>query len=339
MRKKRRTTLSQSRHATASRLALRDDEAQTYDLALEGHYLSLQAADALERQVQTNPEELSSRIRLLGHYLTRAKTQPQRNLRAAHALWIVLHEPSAVVTGTPFVHLSSQEDSEHYQQCKRAWLEHIDLALRETSATSYRICRNALHFFWTEDSAISDELRRTVRLALKKELLDLRTVAPFLSLRDLERSLRGQEESIEYFYHLKDLMDASLQAGLWPKVEAYARALIERAGRHVDDWNYGNALHFGNIALGRVAMARGEVEAAKTFLGLAGSAPSSPQLASFGPNMSLAKALLEVREVDAVLEFMTRCAVFWAAGAHTLSVWRAEISNGEMPDFGANMGY
>jgi hypothetical protein len=49
---------------------------------------------------------------------------------------------------------------------------------------------------------------------------------------------------------------------------------------------YGNAIQDGNIVLCRIALLDGKVEAAKVSLKEAGKTPGSPQLGSFGPNMS-----------------------------------------------------
>ena len=65
----------------------------------------------------------------------------------------------------------------------------------------------------------------------------------------------------------------------------------------------------------------------------------SPQMNSFGPNMQLAKALLEKGERDAVLEYFQRCGRFWKMGQDQLAAWTAAVKKGEIPDFGANLNY
>jgi hypothetical protein len=50
--------------------------------------------------------------------------------------------------------------------------------------------------------------------------------------------------------------------------------------------------------------ANGDIEEAKKQLLLAGKTPSSPQLNSFGPNMILAKELLDKGEKDTVLHYL-----------------------------------
>lgn len=106
-----------------------------------------------------------------------------------------------------------------------------------------------------------------------------------------------------------------------------------------DDWNFGNAVHKGNLTLGRVALRAGDIEAAKKFLLEAGRAPGSPQLNSFGPNMTLAKELLEKGEHDAVLEYFQLCAAFWEMDRGRLREWSPLVEKGVIPDFGANLLY
>jgi hypothetical protein len=69
------------------------------------------------------------------------------------------------------------------------------------------------------------------------------------------------------------------------------------------------------------------------------TANGSPQMNSFGPNMQLAKALLEKGEKDVVLEYFKRCATFWKMGKSQLAGWTASVKTGEIPEFGANLNY
>lgn len=76
-----------------------------------------------------------------------------------------------------------------------------------------------------------------------------------------------------------------------------------------------------------------------TFLRAAGETPGSPQLNSFGPNMTLAKDLLERGERDAVLAYFEACRVFWKMGGNSLDAWRQDVEAGRIPNFGANLRY
>jgi hypothetical protein len=79
---------------------------------------------------------------------------------------------------------------------------------------------------------------------------------------------------------------------------------------------------------------------AKADLLDAGRVSGGWTLTSFGPNMSLAKELLEKGERDAVLQYLDLCRKFWSYGAKkSLDPWSEQIRNGQIPDFGANLTY
>jgi hypothetical protein len=69
----------------------------------------------------------------------------------------------------------------------------------------------------------------------------------------------------------------------------------------------------------------------------AGNSPGSPQLNSFGPNMSLAKDLLENGDRETVLQYFEFCRKFWSMGQDKLNQWAENVKAGRMPDFGANL--
>jgi hypothetical protein len=110
-----------------------------------------------------------------------------------------------------------------------------------------------------------------------------------------------------------------------------------------DNWNYGNALHKAHLVLGQIALNAGDMDEAKRQLLKAGKTPGSPQLNTFGPNMVLAKNLLEKKETDAVLKYFELCAEFWkdknGKSDGKLDEWKTAVKAGETPDFGANLRY
>jgi hypothetical protein len=138
---------------------------------------------------------------------------------------------------------------------------------------------------------------------------------------------------------LTDLPAMAFDAGDIRKARAYAERLLDQAKRHRDNWNYGNAVHKGNLILGRIAVGEGRLADAVTFLHAAGETPGSPQLDSFGPNMSLAKDLLERGETEAVLAYFELCRMFWKLGGSRLDTWSKEVQAGSIPNFGANLRY
>lgn len=119
--------------------------------------------------------------------------------------------------------------------------------------------------------------------------------------------------------------------------ESYAKEMLQAAEKNPNDWDYGNAIHNGNVIYGRIALIKGNIEEAKKRLIQAGKTPGSPQLDSFGPNMMLAKELLEKGEKKPVIEYLDLCKQFWKMDNGRLEAWKAEIQKGQVPDFEANL--
>jgi hypothetical protein len=130
-----------------------------------------------------------------------------------------------------------------------------------------------------------------------------------------------------------------VERGDGPRAAAFARELLDLAERYRDDWNYGNAVHKGHLVLGRVALMKGDVASARSELLLAGGTPGSPQLDSFGPNMRLAKELLEAGEDGVVLEYFELCRRFWMMGSQSLARWSVAIHESRVPEFGPHLRY
>ena len=91
--------------------------------------------------------------------------------------------------------------------------------------------------------------------------------------------------------------------------------------------------------LGRIAVKEGDIEGAKVQLLESAMHKGSPQLNSFGPNMTLAKDLLEKGETEIVLKYFGLCGEFWEMGTEDLKAWSAVVKKGGIPDFGANLRY
>jgi hypothetical protein len=126
-----------------------------------------------------------------------------------------------------------------------------------------------------------------------------------------------------------------MDAGALDKAAAYANELLQLS----DSPNRGQAIHDGNMVLGLISLKQGDIDGAKTHLLESGKSTGSPVLDSFGPNMKLAKALLEKGEKDVVLEYFAQCKVFWKMGASKLEEWTAEVRKGAIPEFGPNLLY
>jgi hypothetical protein len=138
---------------------------------------------------------------------------------------------------------------------------------------------------------------------------------------------------------LRQFAERDFRKGRIAKAEAKATELLILARQFPRDRNYGNAIHHGHLLLGRVAMTRGDYDRAEMELVAAGQTPGSPQLDSFGPNCQLASELLKVGRVQPVLEFLRLCDNFWDQEFSASATWTAQIRQGSVPDFGANLLY
>ena len=133
----------------------------------------------------------------------------------------------------------------------------------------------------------------------------------------------------------------AIAAGDLEKARAYANELLGPGMEWSGGGDAGRAFFYGNLVLGRVALREGKLDEAKKYLLEAGKTKGDPTLNSFGPNMSLAKELLEKGETNAVLEFFQECEKFWPqyAGENKMAKWTAEVKERKTPDFGANLFY
>ena len=139
----------------------------------------------------------------------------------------------------------------------------------------------------------------------------------------------------------------ALDAGELKKAEAYANEMLTKAKTtnrksgfpHYPSFSSGNAVHHGNLILGRLALAAGNLTKAKKHLIEAGKTPGSAQLNSFGPNMMLAKELLEKGEKEIVLEYFQLCSKFWKMKRDRLKQWTDDVEKGRVPNFRANLLY
>jgi hypothetical protein len=184
---------------------------------------------------------------------------------------------------------------------------------------------------WAEASRIS--------IRLNAELLAKRTrtqASPLLELQHLQ--MLGGSNPITRNPLLPRMAKAAFAASEWERAANYAHEALEAATHGVFPWT-GDAIHQGNIVLGRLALRKADIESAKRYLLAAGKTPGSSSLDSLGPNMALARDLLERGERDAVVTYLEECGQFWGGNRGKLAEWVALVKAGLQPDFGRNVDY
>ena len=136
------------------------------------------------------------------------------------------------------------------------------------------------------------------------------------------------------------LAKAAFEAGRFDKARNHAELALKArpsAPYSPSGTFYANRIHHGNLVLGRIALREDNIKEAKSRLLAAGNIPGAFNLDTFGPNMMLAKELLEKGERDVVLEYFQLCSKFW--NHHRLDKWVALVQEGKIPNFRGNLYY
>jgi thiol-disulfide isomerase/thioredoxin len=137
--------------------------------------------------------------------------------------------------------------------------------------------------------------------------------------------------SLERWYGLDKAASAALEAGKTDEARRDAEELLEGASGRKGNWNYGNAIHHGNIILGRIALGAGDVQKAKDHLIAAGKTPGSPQLGSFGPDLELAQQLLDKGEGKSTADYLRLVSKFCKPMKPRFDAWATAIDDGARP--------
>jgi tetratricopeptide (TPR) repeat protein len=177
-----------------------------------------------------------------------------------------------------------------------------------------------------------------VALVLSHQILAAAPPENAQVVQQIEAEFAAARTPLDRFYALGPAAKLRAAAGDMASAQAMATELLALTPNFTANWNYGNAIHDAHVVAGRVAVQRGDLAAARTHLAAAGATPGSPQLNSFGPNMTLARDLLARGERDAVLRYFDACAKFWDAPL-AMPIWRAQVRLGMTPWFGANLLY
>ena len=150
------------------------------------------------------------------------------------------------------------------------------------------------------------------------------------AVRTFERAY--ELESWDFARHALqiDIARAAVDAGLSDVARRAAEAVLRDAPQFERTWQYGNAIHWAHIVLGHVAL-RNDLDTACAELSLAGRTPGSPQLNSFGPDLTLAQRILDCGRIGAVLDYLTECKRFWEMDRGDLDLWIGQIASGGRP--------
>lgn len=313
---------------------------------MKGRMMNAAQAAEMETALDAKPDDLSSRTKLLGYYFgkDRGPGEALKN-RRKHVLWVISNQPGAELAALPHCRMDGVFDPEGYAEAEKLWLQQVEAHPQDS-----KVLGNAAAFFLISNRNMaegflkraqkaepdnpkwSDNLGHLYSMENDKE-------SALKSLVEYEKAQTSDREKMSRFYRMDNLAKAAVKAEDLEKATRYAKESLAGAKDFPNDWNHGNAVHHGNNVLGLVAMKQGDLKLADEHLLKAGNTPGSPQLNSFGPNMTLAKALLEKDRKDAVLEYFELCRKFWKMGGDRLDRWTKDVKAGDVPDFGGNLAY
>ena len=331
----------------------------------KGRQFTREESELLEEKLKNNPHDISSRTQLLGYYMQLPPVNDPSALEAKrkHILWLVQNSPEAEVLGAIEVTIFGIFDPIGYSKVKEAWRTQL-----ERNPKNVTILGNAAKMLGNPANAMAlNEREAAIKLLQRAQSLDpsnakwARELGQQHALEALwnaslpwgspEAVTAANDRALTQFENayaledehgkdalLPDLAKAAFGADQLVKAREYAEITLQVAK---SDWNYGNRIHHGNLVLGRIALREDNIDEAKTRLIAAGKMPGSPQLDTPGPNMTLAKELLERGERDIVLEYFRLCSKFWASedAQDQLGKWTVLVNGGRVPDFGANLHY
>ena len=310
----------------------------------EGANLTVDEVAALEARLQADPLDMSARTRLLGYYgdITRYREPSSQARLRSLVLWQIHNEPKSAVFAA--LHkaaweLDAYRDPDGYAEGKQAFLAHLekepnDLTLLRYTADHLALRDGSLAIELLERAQAIDNANPEWAFKLgfnyyleSRERSGVNVEVARKALVQYDRAFELSEDPIVEG-DMRWALHTALDLREFDKARQWASVMLEddRPG-----WNYGNNVHQGNIALGEIALAEGNVQRATEHLLLAGATPGSPQLNSFGPDTVLAKKLLELGEREVVLQYFDQCAKFWKMGQESLREWTILVSAGEMP--------
>ena len=313
-------------------------------ISMKGHDLSDADAQKMEESLRQHPDDVWARTVLLGFYsLRQFKSGEDRKVREQHVLWLVRNAPEAAVLGDPAAQLDQHLNPTAYAEAAQLMKGCVS-----KDPGNLRLLANAARFFMISEKDYAAEcLKKCIAIEPNNprwheklgfiHQLESKTMG-FLGMSTVPNSgaakeaLAEQESALALTTDqdkksgmLGEMAETALAAGDTEKARKYAAELLEGANSGAN-WDQGNAIYTGNSILGSIALKDGDVAKAKACLIAAGKCGGSPQLNSFGPDMTLASELLRKGERETVIQFLELCGGFWNKAM--TEEWVKGIKNG-----------
>ncbi len=334
--------------ADQTKLATLRKTVEPTEAAMKGSRLTPEAAEKLSQQIAAEPDRLDLRMELLGYYFRKRALDPAARAAAQpQILWIINNHPASPAAALPYTQIVKLSDLAHYAEAETAWERQVAAHPKDPA-----ILANAASFLQLSDPVAAGQLFRQALAEDPSNPDLLLRFATFLSLQarfpnpqfpdaskealQIYEKLLNQTEAPTgsgAFYLMTTLTETAYRAGELATAREYAEKLITLAAQYKTDWNYGNAIYTANSILGLIALDAKDIPAAEKHLLAAGATPGSPQLDSFGPDLTLAQKLLTLGKRDTVLTFLDEISTFWKGRESQIKTWQKSIRDGQTPSF------
>ena len=136
---------------------------------------------------------------------------------------------------------------------------------------------------------------------------------------------------LQRFYNISEEINQAVFINDLERIETLAIEYLQLSQKFHKNWNYGNAIHDANIALGIAELRKGNIKKSAKYLIAAGKSPGSPQLDSFGPELKLANVLLQNEQREAVKKYLSEVRKFWKMDKGLIEKWLISIESGKTP--------
>jgi hypothetical protein len=326
---------------------MNDEDKEINEAFLQGLRSEPASHDAFRRARTASPNDVRARAKLFGAIMKQRVANRPSDETVHEGLWWIEHHPDLQFTGTvcqQFAHAPFPI----YTKVRSAW---ETVLARSTGSAA--VFQNAGQCFQVQEPERAEELwQQAHRLApgdhqpaLNLALLRYHRAHRYHQDGPATLDPVGAKDALTWFETALSrtttdeqrepiflwACDAAIGAGELDRAKEFGHELLRIASLGEPSKKSGSALFTGHTTLGRVALARDDIDDARLHLLEAGKTPGSASLDSFGPDFTLADALLGRGERQAVLTFLEDCAKFWKMDRGKLTAWRAQIETGGLP--------
>lgn len=369
---KKTTIISAAKDSTSGQTSEKYSVAVRLALsAQKGRCMTLDDATILEKEFEKDPDDLDVAAQLLGFYTDKGLRNTITSKKREKLILSLIHShPEAAILGMSYCRINFRSDI--YAEVQELWVKQV-----EKNPKSIPILMNAACAALQPNGAlalaekyllqaqsldpkipkISEKLVEVYELSRRLPGVDKSDLAA-KELAELKKVYKNTDNEAQKSMLLPKMAKAALEIpGELDSADEQADLMISQAKTESMKWppetngpvySSGEGMispetnflfYFGYLTKGMVALKKGDTDKSAEFLLKSAEVYRAMNSMAQGPNMSLAKALLEAGRHDEVIEFLNKCGKVWKVDQGKVGKWTAEIKAGKIPDFGNSLYY